>query len=152
MALKDFLQAAEASQFVALFEFTIGQEVIRFTTYNKDFTFQSEVYIAGPLDAKGFTADTKTQPISLKITMNLTDPATRYIANTPAEIITVKITFVLLADPLEFSIFYQGRVMSVGLNEKNVSLNCESKSDIFRQKTPNVLHTSLCNNILFDTL
>lgn len=150
MALSDYLEGNEAGQIVELFRMTVGQTVYYYTSYEIDFDFGGEIYEAIPIETKGFTNDDKMKPTPLKLSLILTEPATQYIANTPAEVITIEITHVLKTDTGENALFYIGRVMSVEIDEKGVTFNLESRTDVFRQKVPNVLHSSLCNNIVFD--
>lgn len=150
MALGDYLQGSEAGQIVELYKMTIGNEFFYFTSFEKDFVFGGETFLAIPIENKGFSNDEKMKPTPLKLSLNLTEPAIRYIANTPAEVIKIEITHVLKSNVAEYAVFYIGRVMSVEIDEKGATFNLESRTDVFRQKIPNVLHSSLCNNLVFD--
>lgn len=152
MAISDYQNNAQASQHIELFEISIGQDIRYYTSYEKDYTFLSNLYRAIPIEQKGFSNDDKMQPIPLKLSLSLEEDAVRFIASSPIEPISLKVIYVLKSDPTEFETFYKGRVLSYELDEKGVSFNLESKTDIFRQKVPNVKHTSLCNNILFDSV
>ena len=83
MALEDFLQSNEASQYLTIYDFQVGNETFRFTSFEKDVVFNSVTYSAAPIENKGFTADTKLKATALSVAVNLSVPATRFIANTP---------------------------------------------------------------------
>lgn len=150
MALVDSLQGEHASQYLELYQIQIGQTSYFYTSYEKDYTFASQLYEAIPIEHQGFSNTEKMQPTSLKIDLNLSAPATSYIANSPVEPVKVTLLQVLKSNPSEADIFYQGGISSVELTKSSATLNLELRTDLFRKRLPNVIYSSVCNNILFD--
>lgn len=150
MAFDDTQKGNEPSQYVELIEMSIGQETFYYTSFEKNYTFNNIIYEAISIKTKDFKSDVKMSPTPMKLTLSLSEPAIRYVANTPTEVIKVTITLVVIDNPTETKVFYIGRVMSVEFDDNGLTINLESKSDVFRQKIPGVKHTSLCNNLLFD--
>lgn len=151
--LSDFFQAnGEVGRIIEVMDFQVASQIFRFTTNETEVTFLNLLYEPVTLKSEGLEFNNEVTPIKNTFTMEITEPAVQFLANTPAPVMKAKITWFLESDESVFSVMYDGRVLSASFNKERIcTLNLESKTEIFTQQEPNVIHSPMCNNVLFDS-
>lgn len=136
--------------FAELFTFTIGYDVWRYTSYSNDVTFQGYTFAAASMKRGEWSEEIDLKPLSVKITLPITDLAAKFVANYPNQKVYVEIIRVFIDDPSSFLSLFKGAVTNVVLNKNTAEIDCESSSLVYSFRVPRVVHQAFCNNRLFD--
>ena len=140
----------EQKKFAEIYEFGIGNEIFYYTDNDENITFQAQLYKAVTINRKSLKFDNNLTSKKIDISMKLTDPANRFIANNPVEIITVKIQRFFTHDHTAAKIIFTGEVIAASGKNGNAQLSCENRSILFKNKFPNIVYKTTCSHILFD--
>ena len=142
----------EMGTFAEVFLIAVGLTNFFYISHDEDVTFSAQLYKAKSLKRGTITKTKDLTSKKLDIDIQLTEPATRFIANSPPEIISITITRFFIDDATAFKVIYKGEVISVGIKDGAAIMTCESRSILFRNKSPIVVHKATCNHQLFDSL
>ena len=147
------IKKVEMMPFAEVFELTSGNRVFLYTSSERDFTFQSNLYKAAVIKRTVPTEDESFKPTRMTVTMPIVDPVNEYLANTPIEPTLIKITRVFIHDPTAYEVIFFGEIIGVNLVEAGdqgvASADCESGTIYFRNKIPRVTYQAFCNNVLY---
>ena len=153
MTYNDKMKEVEQTTFIELYKFESGENLYRYTSSDEPVgSFLGEYYEPGLIKRSGFNIDKSFKAISLTITARLSSPLQEYIANTPIEPVRLTIYRVFVDDLTDYAIIFKGVVKKLTIKNQMISANCETLSDIFRQKLPKTLYQGFCNNVLFDSV
>lgn len=150
MAFKGNMQATVQPGLMELYEFTRGNEIQRYTTWQEEITFGGQVYKSAVIKRSPLSLDQSFKAIKVDIELPLRDPVVDYIANTPVEPVLVRIYQVFEVDLSDYQVIFAGAIKSITLKDKFGKLVCESVSKVFKLKLPNVIYQAFCNHRLFD--
>lgn len=147
------IKKVEMMPFAEIFELTSGNRVFRFTSSERDFTFQGNLYRAAVIKRTVPTEDESFKPTRMTVTMPIVDPLNEYLANTPIEPTLIKITRIFIHDLTAYKVIFYGEIIGVNLVEAGdqgiATADCESGTIYFRNKIPRVIYQSFCNNVLY---
>lgn len=147
------IKKVEMMPFAELFEATRGSQVYRYTSWERDFTWQGNLYTAITMKRSIPSEDEQFKPSRLDITMPVVAPVNEYIANTPIEPVVLKVTRVFIHDPTAYKVIFFGEVLGVSNLEAGdqgvIQANLESGTIYFRNKIPRVVFQAFCNHVLY---
>lgn len=153
MTYSDNIKKEEQPIFVEFYKFETGENTYRYTTSDEPVgSFIGDYYEPGLIKRSGFNIDKSFKAVSLTVSARLSDPLQQYIANTPIEPVRLTIYRAFLEDLSDYVIVFKGVVKKLTIKDQIISANCETLSDVFRQKLPRILYQGFCNNILFDSI
>jgi len=144
------ISVEEQQPFAELYEMSVGSDIKYYTTYSQDVLFAGNTYQAKPIRRGDFNFSQNLRSVKLKIDVPLTETIQRYIANSPVEPISIKITRVFLDESGDSIVIFQGEVIDVTITKYHAQVYVESYTKVFRNKIPKAIFQARCNHMVFD--
>lgn len=152
MAISDAnLTGSEINEYAEIFEFNDGETSSRYTSYHMPITFAGFQYKPAHIKRGTIERNTTFQAVTCQITAPLEEKLTKYIANYPVMPTTVKIYRGLVSsfDSQSIEIF-RGTIKTVQIEGVYASADCIALGSILESVWPRDIHSSFCQNTLFD--
>jgi hypothetical protein len=148
----DELQAIEPPKIAELYIVSSGPFTNYYTSFSEDVLFQGNNYKARSIERTNFNRKGTLTPTKINIKAPIDNLLQKYIANTPSEPVFIDIISTLpFVSGLPSAQFFRGRVVNATIAENMIAADCESRTQIFRNKVPSVIYQSRCNHQLFST-
>ena len=144
------LDAIEQVEIPELYALGYGGVFEYYTSFEKDLTFNSNLYLAAPIKRSGFSANVNMGSVKVTLAAPLLPAFVRYIANQPMEPTHVIIYRALGTDLTDYVTLFEGDVQVVSLKDRVARASCEAKSAILTTMFPRIVFQSTCNWQLFD--
>jgi uncharacterized phage protein (TIGR02218 family) len=149
MTYSDEMKKREQARFAEIFEITQGVDTQYYTSYESELIFQSQTYEPAPIKRSAFTFDKQLRAHRMKLTTQITELAQRYIANAPAEPVTIKVTRFIIDSPTLSRRLFTGKITAITVTTGVAEIEAESNTIVFKNKLPVWLHQGFCNNQLY---
>lgn len=143
------LATLEQGAIAELYKVTAGDETFYYTSYINNIEFQSNEYIAVKIKRTTISNEPKIVAHRVKLSVPITQPFSRYIANTSLSSVNVVIYRAFVSDTT-FEVIFEGRAINAITKLGGVDIDFESNSQIFRKKIGAISHQAFCNNGLYD--
>ena len=151
MSYENQIAKTELGLFAELYQITTSDTVFYYTSYIQDVQFQSNLYLARPIQRGDFSYSDKLRALRVRISGALDTPFLQYIANAPPELTEIKIVRVFLDNPNDFIQLFLGSIISISIAENLAHAECESGTRLLRNQIPKYLFQARCNHRLFDS-
>lgn len=143
----------ESGSVLELYTFIFGQEIFRFTSFQRDVTWQGFGYTSEPISRSKTTASIEGTAGQLTVTMPIDNPVPqKFIANVPGKVGSVRVLRAHITDALEEAVvLFDGFVANVTLDgELEAKVLCNPNTNVFKRSGPRFTYLGLCNHILYD--
>ena len=151
MSYNEEIAKTQQQEYAELYEFIVGNVTTYYTSYNVDVVFQGNTYLARPIKRSNFTFSERIRStVKVNISAPVEDAIAKFIANTPAIPIRVKILRVFLTTD-DNIILFDGEVVDVTISKNVGTIVVENNTEL-SQKIPKMIFQSRCNNSLFDSV
>ncbi len=143
----------ESGQVLELYTFTFGLEIFRFTSFQRDITWQGLFYTSEPISRTNTEAAVEDQAGQLTITLPLDNPVpSKFIVNLPGKVGSVNVLRAHANDAAEEAIvLFDGFIANVAFDgELEAKILCNPNTKIFNRAAPRFTYLGLCNHILYD--
>lgn len=146
------VSGTKVNEFAEVYEFYDGEVYSRFTTYQDPITFMGFQYKPAHIKRGSINRNTTFEAVTCEITAPLTDTLTKYVANYPVIPTKVSITRGMVGsfDSVNINVF-TGVIKSVQLEDIYAVAQCVSLGSILDAVWPKDIHSSFCQNSLFDS-
>lgn len=152
MSFSSQIEKREMEVFQELYEISLGDTTKYYTSGIEKIIWFGREYAPRSIKRSSFDRTEKLNSVQVSITAPLDDLNKKYIANSPSEPIKIKIIFVFLSNPeTEYYVIFDGDILDITFQENQATATVESKTNIFRNKIPQIIYQSFCNNTLFDS-
>jgi len=143
----------ESGQVLELYTFVFGLEIFRFTSFQRDITWQGFAYTSERLsrsDTEAAVEDTAGQ-VTIKLPLDNPVPS-KFITNLPGQVGSVQILRAQATDAAEEAIvLFDGFIANVSFDgELEATILCNPNTKIFNRGAPRFTYLGLCNHILYD--
>jgi uncharacterized phage protein (TIGR02218 family) len=154
MSFEQYEESVDSGAPLELYEFSLGLTKFRYTNAEKDFTFQTQVYTATPIERSRIisTIDSKDGQVNIELPGNNVF-ARLYIGIIPGEFPEITIRQLHVPDPSAEAIFvFQGSVSTVGFVDdlRKANLACRPITSASSKVIPRDTFQGQCNNNLYD--
>ncbi len=148
---QSYFSGTTVNEFAEVYEFFDGEVYSRFTTYQDPITYLGFQYKPAHIKRGSINRNTTFEQVTCEITAPLTDSLTKYVANYPVVPTEVVITRGLVSnfDAVNINIF-TGVVKMVQIEDIYAVAQCVSLGSILDAVWPKDIHSSFCQNSLFD--
>ncbi len=143
----------ESGQVLELYTFIFGQEIFRFTSFQRDIVWQGFAYTSEPLSRTDAEASVEDSAGQVTITLPLDNPVpAKFIQNLPGTVGSVRILRAHANDPAEeVLVLFDGFVANVSFDgELESKILCNPNTKVFNRAAPRFTYLGLCNHILYD--
>jgi uncharacterized phage protein (TIGR02218 family) len=143
----------ESGSVLELYEFVLGLETFRFTSFQRDVTWSGLNYTATTISRSKTGASIEDVAGQVTITTTIDNPvAEKFIPNVPGSVGSVRILRAHINDPAEESVLsFEGFIANVTLDgELEAKILCNPNTKIFDRAAPRFTFMGLCNHILYD--
>ncbi len=143
----------ESGQVLELYTFVFGLETFRFTSFQRDITWQGFAYTSEVISRTNTEAAVEDSAGQVTITLPLDNPVPqKFIRNVPGQVGSVRILRAHATDAAEEAIvLFDGFVANVALDgELEAKILCNPNTKIFNRTAPRFTYLGLCNHILYD--
>lgn len=146
-----YVNGTEVNEFAETYEFFDGDVYSRFTTYQDPITYGGFQYKPAHIKRGTINRNTTFDQVTCEITAPLTDSLTKYVANYPVIPTKVTITRGLVTnfDAVNINVF-TGVIKTVQIEDIYAVAQCISLGSILDATWPKDIHSSFCQNSLFD--
>lgn len=154
MAISDAkFTGSQLDEFAELFEFYDGENYSRYTTYQTNINFMGFDFKPAHIKRGTITRNTTFEPVTVQITAPLDNKLTKYLSNYPVMPTTVKIFRVVVADVNnQYMEIFTGDITSVQVEGVYAVAQCNSLGSILDAIWPKDVHSSFCQNTLYDSV
>ena len=149
MTFDSNMQLVQQEAIPELYDITAGGYVWRYTSYQTDLTFLTNVYKATAIKRSGFTVEHRIGNASVSISLVLSDPIQKYIATTPLPSTRVAIYRAVASSLADYALLFEGAVKQVSVQNKIVTAECFQAGKVFA-RLPKIVYQSYCNWQVFD--
>lgn len=152
MAISDAnLSSSELGEYAEIYEFNDGETISRYTTYQMAITYNGFQYKPAHIKRGPINRNTVFEAVTCSITAPLEDKLTRYLSNYPVMPTKVTIWRGLVSSFTSQSlIIFTGDIKSVQIEGVYATAECVSLGSILDSTYPKDIHSSFCQNSLFD--
>jgi len=143
----------ESGSVLELYEFVLGLETFRFTSFQRDVVWSGLTYIATTISRSKTGASIEDVAGQVTITTTIDNPvAAKFIPNVPGSVGSVRILRAHINDPAEETVLnFEGFIANVTLDgELEAKILCNPNTKIFDRAAPRFTYMGLCNHILYD--
>ena len=143
----------ESGSVLELYEFVLGLETFRFTSFQRDVVWSGLTYIATTISRSKTGASIEDVAGQVTITTTIDNPvAAKFIPNVPGSVGSVRILRAHINDLAEETVLnFEGFIANVTLDgELEAKILCNPNTKIFDRAAPRFTYMGLCNHILYD--
>lgn len=146
-----YFASDESVEFAEIYEFYDGAVSYRYTSYQNPITYNSFQFKPAHIKRGSVVRNTTFEPVTCQVTAPLTESLTRYVANYPVVPTRVTIIRGLVSnfDAVNVVVF-TGNIRSVQIEDIYAVAECISLGSILEATWPRDIHSSFCQNSLFD--
>lgn len=146
-----YFTGTSSDEFAEVYEFFDGNVYSRFTTYQDSITHLGFQYKPAHIKRGAINRNTTFEQVTCEITAPLDESLTKYVANYPVVPTKVKIVRGLVSnfDAVNVNVF-AGVIKAVQIEDIYAIAQCVSLGSILDAQWPRDLHSSFCQNSLFD--
>lgn len=146
------LTPVELQEYAEIYAINDGSSVSRYTTYTKSITFEMQDYKPAHIKRGEITRNTTFEPVTCQITAPLEEKLVKYLSNYPTTPVKVKIYRGLVSNfDSQNILIFEGNVKTVQLEGIYAVAECVSLGSILEATWPKDIHSSFCQNTLYDT-
>lgn len=152
MAISDAnLIGPELNEYAEIYAFDDGETVSRYTTYQEPITFAGFQYKPAHIKRGSINRNTTFEAITCQVTAPLEEKLTKYLANYPVMPTKVTITRGLVSSfDSQYLVLFTGNIKSVQIEGIYAQAECASLGSILDAIWPRDIHSSFCQNTLYD--
>ncbi len=151
MAFEDYVDNTQMIALPELYEFQIGNEYQRYTSFHKEITFEAHTFAPASIKRSNIQWTTDLKHAECTITAPVTDLFQSYIANQPIEPVTVRIVRAVYGvEDANYSTLFKGRIKTVAVKDLVATAKCRSGNSVLEARIPGVTYQSYCNHEMFD--
>ena len=152
MAISDSnLNGSELNEYAELYSFDDGSTISRYTTYQTPIMFGGFEYKPAHIKRGSISRNTTFEAVTCQITAPLEEKLTRYIANYPVAPTNVTIYRGLVSSfDSQYMVVFTGNIKSVQIEGVYAVAECVALGSILDSVWPRDIHSSFCQNTLFD--
>ena len=153
MAISDSnLIGSEINEYAEVYSFDDGESISRYTTYQSPITYGGFEYKPAHIKRGSINRNTVFEAVTCQITAPLEEKLTKYIANFPVTPTSVTITRGLVSSfDSQSMIVFTGTIKSVQIEGIYALAECVSLGSILDSIWPRDIHSSFCQNTLYDS-
>lgn len=145
------LTGFELNEYAEIYSFDDGETISRYTTYQRPITFSGFQYKPAHIKRGSVNRNTTFEAVTCQITAPLEEKLTKYLANYPVIPTKVTINRVLVSSPdSQYIEIFTGNIKSVQIEGIYAQAECASLGSILDATWPRDIHSSFCQNTLFD--
>ena len=149
-------ESVEAGRPIELYEFTIGAEVIRYTSAENDHIppFNANTFFSRAISRNNPSVTTEDRRQTLELMLPTDDDlARRFIDVPPGPEVTLEVTRYHVGDT-EAYIIWQGKIIGAAYTQEGGACMLSGVTDeaAFSRPIPRFKYQGLCNHVLYDTL
>jgi len=145
------LNLVELEEYAEIYEFDDGATISRYTTYQTTVNFNFRDYKPAHIKRGDIVRNTTFEPVTCQIIAPLEEKLTSYLSNYPTTPTRVKIYRGLVSDfDNQHILIFEGNIKSVQLEDIYAVAECVSLGSILDSMWPKDIHSSFCQNTLFD--
>lgn len=152
MAISDAnLSSSELGEYAEIYSFDDGESVSRYTTYQSPITYNGYEYKPTHIKRGSITRNTVFEQVTCSITAPLEEKLTKYLSNYP--VMPTKVTIIrgLVSSFTDQNlIIFTGDIKGVQVEGVYATAECTSLGSILDSTYPKDIHSSFCQNSLFD--
>ena len=147
-----YFSGTSVDEFAEVYEFFDGESYSRYTTYQDPITYLGFQYKPAHIKRGTINRNTTFEQVTCEITAPLTESLTQYVSNYPVIPTEVNIIRGRVAsfDYVSINIF-KGVIKSVQIEDVYAVAQCVSLGSILDAVWPKDIHSSFCQNSLFDS-
>ncbi len=145
--------SVEDGNVLELYTFTFGGQTDRFTSFNRDITFDGFLFTATQISRSKLESSVEDAINELKITLPQDNVIPQqFIANVPGRVGSVTVERAHADDPAEERIvLFAGFIAQVGFDADLVAtITCKPQTSIFKRAGPRITYQGICNHVLYD--
>ena len=152
MAISDSnLSGPELNEYAEIYSLDDGETISRYTTYQEPITFGGFQYKPVHIKRGAISRNTTFEAVTCQITAPLEEKLVKYIANYPVIPTKVTITRGLVSSfDSQYITIFIGNIKSVQIEGTYAQAECVSLGSILDAVWPRDIHSSFCQNTLFD--
>lgn len=148
----DNLSGSELNEHAEVYAFDDGESISRYTTYHSPITYGGFQYKPAHIKRGSINRNVTFEAVTCQITAPLEEKLTKYIANYPVTPTKVTITKGLVSSfDSQYLVVFTGTIKSVQIEGKYAQAECISLGSILEAIWPKDIHSSFCQNTLFDS-
>ena len=153
MAISDtYLKGAEINEYAEVYAFDDGETISRYTTYQDTISYGGFEYKSAHIKRGPINRNTTFEAVTCQITAPLEEKLTKYIANYPVMPTRVTITRGLVSSfDAQCIVVFTGIIKRVQIEGIYAVAECTSMGSILDSVWPRDIHSSFCQNTLFDS-
>jgi uncharacterized phage protein (TIGR02218 family) len=143
----------EDANVIELYTFTFGAVTDRFTSFNREVTFDGFTWLPTQIAHSAVQASVEDAINELKITVPQDNViAQQYIANVPGRIGSVRVERGHFDDPAEETVLlFDGFIAQVQFDgEITATMTCKPATNVFKRSGPRFTYQGICNHVLYD--
>lgn len=144
------LAASQQESMPEMFLLTSGSQIERYTSYQSSVTFLGQTFKAGAIKRSSLSYDSTFGSVGVKITAQLIDTFSQYVANQPITPTRIKIYRAISSDLTDYVVLFSGQVKEVTIAGNKAQATCESKSLYLSKRLPTIIYQAYCNHDVFD--
>ena len=146
------LSGPELNEYAEVFDFDDGDTISRYTSYHMPIVFGGFQYKPAHIKRDTITRNTTFEAVTCKITAPLEEKLTRYIANYPVIPTSVKVVRGLVSSfDSQSMVIFAGTIKSVQIEGVYALAECTALGSVLDAVWPRDIHSSFCQNTLFDS-
>lgn len=146
-----YFSTDESPEFAEIYDFYDGSETYRYTSYQNPIIFNSFHYKPAHIKRGGIVRNTTFEAVTCQITAPLSESLTRYVANYPVVPTQVTVIRGLISNFNSVNVVvFTGNIKSVQIEDVYAVAECISLGSILEATWPKDIHSSFCQNSLFD--
>lgn len=146
------LNGSQLEEYAEIYAFEDGDSVSRYTTYQTPIMFAGFEYKPAHIKRGAINRNTTFEEVTCQVTAPLEEKLTRYLANYPVMPTKVTIARGLVSSfDSQYLIIFTGNIRAVQIEGVYAVAECISLGSILDSVWPRDIHSSFCQNTLFDT-
>lgn len=146
------LSGSELNEYAEVYEFNDGETSSRYTSYHMPITHLGFQYKPAHIKRGSINRNTTFEAVTCNITAPLEEKLTKYIANYPVMPTSVKITRGLVSSfDSQSMVVFVGTIKTVQIEDVYAVADCVALGTILDSVWPRDIHSSFCQNTLYDS-
>ena len=146
-----YLNGPELNEYAEVYSFDDGETISRYTTYQSTISYGGYDYKSAHIKRGSINRNTTFEAVTCQITAPLEEKLTKYIANYPVIPTKVTITRGLVSSfDSQNLVVFTGIIKKVQIEGVYAVAECTSMGSILDSTWPRDIHSSFCQNTLFD--
>jgi uncharacterized phage protein (TIGR02218 family) len=146
------LSGSELNEYAEIFELYDGETYSRYTSYQNTISFEGFQFKPAHIKRGSIERGTSFEAVSCQVTAPLEEKLTKYIANYPVTPTRIRIIRGLVSSfDSQSMVIFVGDIKRVQIEGVYAVADCTALGSILDSIWPRDIHSSFCQNTLFDS-